>query len=128
MLFKESKQSFSNHYFLCRLTKRQINWRRQQKTDKILDLKSTCKFIESRESERINRFDITACVQSNVNLRIYQKVCKMCFMNKDKFNKKIYKFAKKVIIDFVTLVPQISLNKITLERETKFVKVGILSV
>ena len=49
-------------------------------------------------------------------------------MNKDKFNKKIYKFAKKVIIDFVTLVPQISLNKITLERETKFVKVAILSV
>jgi hypothetical protein len=50
----------------------------------------------------------------------------MSFMNKEKYNKVLYKYAKQVIWDFVNQVPQISLNKITLEKETLFVKVGLI--
>jgi hypothetical protein len=106
----------------------QINLRRQQKLEKILDFKSTRKFIEQRESERINKFDITAFVQSTVNLRIYQKVCNMNFMNKRKFNKKHYHFAKSVINDFINQVPKISEQHISLDIEKRFIKVSDLII
>lgn len=99
--------------------------RRQQKIERILDFKSTRRFIEQRESERINKFDITAFVQTTVNLRIYQKRCHMNFMNKARFEAGHYRFAKRVVLDFINQVPRISSEHVSLEREKQFVRVTI---
>ena len=100
--------------------------RRQQKKDLILDEKATKRFMEQRETERINRFEITALVQTKVNIGIYYKKCRMNFMNKDKFNAKHYSFAKRVINNFVNQIPEISIDFISIQKEKEFIKVPIL--
>ena len=93
------------------------------KSDLVLNEKSTTRFIEQREQERMNRYDLEAIVQTKVNIDIFQRVCPMNFDNKHKFNPVCMKFAKKVIKNFVDQIPEISSDYTSVLDERNFIKV-----
>lgn len=114
MVFKK-KDLFEQIFFICK---------RQNKNDKIFDEKQTRRFIEERETERINGFEISAMVQTKINISIFNKVVHICMMQKERIDQKIFDLAKKIIKNFANKIPVISSDYITIDQERELIRVN----
>lgn len=118
MVIENNKQPFDQLFFVCK---------KQNENDKIYDEKQTRRFIEERETERINGFNIFAMVQTKVNISIFNKTIKISMLNKDKVDQNILKLAKKIVKNFANKVPKVSCNYLSIDQEREQIKVFFLA-